>query len=364
MKKPLTVREIAEKAGVSLGTVSRVMNNAANIDPELKEHTLSVIRANNYVPLRRPRRNSRRNAAEGGRIAVLFCDISHQWDESYFSRSYAEGIEEVCAAYRVRMEFFTLQDLCDETFFQRISKFDGILIKHVFHPGDERIDRINALAEKLPVVGFGTNFSCCRYPQVFLDNRSAGTLAAEELLRRGHRVIAFINPNPGNEMLRARGDGFRSAMQHNGFWIPELFFSRKLSTVQGPDPDPIPPLLGKTLDAILAYPVKVTAAIVANDWGCVGLYRACAERGIRIPEDLSVLGFDNQISICVSLSPPLTSINNPLKDIGKTATIELLSRIDAKSRGIAVPINSRQLSGTLVERNSLAFLTDNHKETE
>jgi Transcriptional regulators len=118
------------------------------------------------------------------------------------------------------------------------------------------------------------------------------------------------------------------------------------------------------LDAILAYPVKVTAAIVANDWGCVGLYRACAERGIRIPEDLSVLGFDNQISICVSLSPPLTSINNPLKDIGKTATIELLSRIDAKSRGIAVPINSRQLSGTLVERNSLAFLTDNHKETE
>jgi len=98
MKKPLTVRDIAEKAGVSLGTVSRVMNNAANIDPGLKEHTLSVIRESNYMPLRRPRRNSRRNAAEGGRIAVLFCDITTEWSDYYFSRSYAEGIGEVCAA--------------------------------------------------------------------------------------------------------------------------------------------------------------------------------------------------------------------------------------------------------------------------
>ena len=101
MTKPLTVRDIAEKAGVSLGTVSRVMNNAANIDPALKEHTLTVIRENNYIPLRRPRRNTRRSAAEGGRIAVLFCDMPHQWNESYFSRSYAAGIEAVamCSDY-------------------------------------------------------------------------------------------------------------------------------------------------------------------------------------------------------------------------------------------------------------------------
>ena len=77
----------------------------ANIDPALKEHTLTVIRENNYIPLRRPRRNTRRSAAEGGRIAVLFCDMPHQWNESYFSRSYAAGIEAVCTAYRVETEF-------------------------------------------------------------------------------------------------------------------------------------------------------------------------------------------------------------------------------------------------------------------
>ena len=149
MTKPLTVRDIAEKAGVSLGTVSRVMNNAANIDPALKEHTLTVIRENNYIPLRRPRRNTRRSAAEGGRIAVLFCDMPHQWNESYFSRSYAAGIEAVCTAYRVETEFFTLQDLCGDTFFRRLAKFDGVLIKHNFGPGDPRAERINALAEKI-----------------------------------------------------------------------------------------------------------------------------------------------------------------------------------------------------------------------
>lgn len=364
MKKPLTVREIAEKAGVSLGTVSRVMNNAANIDPELKEHTLSVIRANNYVPLRRPRRNSRRNAAEGGRIAVLFCDISFEWSDSYFSRSYAEGIGEVCAAYRVRAEFFTLQNFCDDAFFKRLSEFDGILIKHVFHPGDERIEQINSLTETIPVVGFGTNLASCRYPQIFFDNRSAGELAAEELFRRGHRVIAFINTDPDNAMFCARANGFRETMEHYGLWEANLFFDRKVATITPFSLDPIPPLLGKTLDHILNAPKKATAAVVVNDWGCVGLYRACAERSVRIPEDLSILGFDNQISICASLSPPLSSISNPLADIGKGAAMELISRIDAKSRGVKVPLNSRLLSGTLIERDSFADITANNKETK
>lgn len=359
MTKPLTVRDIAEKAGVSLGTVSRVMNNAANIDPALKEHTLTVIRENNYIPLRRPRRNTRRSAAEGGRIAMLFCDMPHQWNESYFSRSYAAGIEAVCTAYRVETEFFTLQDLCGDTFFRRLAKFDGVLIKHNFGPGDPRAERINALAEKIPVAGFGTNFPHCRYSQTFLDNHSAGALAARELIGRGHRVIAFINPNPESEMLRSRGEGFREMMEQSGLWRPELFISRKLATVAAPDPDPVPPLLGGTLERLLAFPEKVTAAIVANDWGCVGLYRACAERGISIPQELSILGFDNQISICASLNPPLSSINNPLADIGKTAAIELFSRIDARKRELALPVSRRILSGTLIERGSLSRLTRN-----
>jgi len=364
MEKPLTVRDIAEKAGVSLGTVSRVMNNAANIDPELKEHTLSVIRESNYVPLRRPRRNSRRNAAEGGRIAVLFCDISFEWSDSYFSRSYAEGIGEVCAAYRVRTEFFTLQDISDKAFFKRLSEFDGILVKHKFLPGDEKIKRLNELSEKTPTIGFGTNLSCCRYPQIFLDNRSVGTLAAEELFHRGHRVVAFINTDPDNAMFCARANGFRETMEHYGLWEANLFFDRKIATVMPFNLDPVPPLLGKTLDHILNAPKKATAAVVVNDWGCVGLYRACAERGVRIPEDLSVLGFDNQISICASLSPPLASISNPLADIGKAAACELLAQIDARSRGIQLPLCSQLFSGTLIERNSLADITVNNKETK
>lgn len=364
MNKPVTVRDIAVQAGVSLGTVSRVLNNATNIAPKLKERTLAVIQDSNYVPLRRPRRNSRRNLTEGGRIAVLFCDIFSEWNDSYFARSYAQGISDVCTAYRVRTEFFTLQDFCDEAFFKKLSKFDGILIKHVFPTGDIRIERINLLAETIPVVGFGTDLSTCRYPQVFLDNYSAGALAAEEVFRRGHRTVAFINSNPENEMFRERSEGFREVMQQRNCWEPELFFDRKLATIQAPDPDPIPPLLENTLEKILAFPKRVTAVIVANDWGCVGLYRACIKRGIRIPEELSVLGFDNQISICVSLNPALSSILNPVEDIGKSAAMELISRIDAKKRGITVPLNSLFFSGTLIERDSLVDITANNKENK
>ena len=359
MRKPLTVRDIAAKAGVSLGTVNRVMNNAANIDPELREHTLSVIRQSNYVPLRRPRRNSRRNLAEGGRIAVLFCDISFQWNESYFSRSYAEEINDAAEAYQVRTEFFTVRNFFDDKLIQRLLKFDGILIKHRFSPEDENVKRLNDLTDQVPAVGFGPNFSCCRYSQIFLDNRSAGALAAEELYRRGHRVIAFIDTDPRNEMFRARGDGFRETMQRYGLWKPELYFHRKIATVASPDLDPVPPPLDGPLAKILDFPEKVTGAVVVNDWGCVGLYRACVARGVRIPEERSILGFDNEISICASLNPPLSSINNPLHDIGKTAALELFSRIDAKRRGITVPLSSRQLSGILIERDSLSQLPIN-----
>lgn len=353
MKKALTIRDIAEKAGVSLGTVSRVMNNAANINPALRERTLAVMRQNNYIPLRRPRRNSRRNAVEGGRIAVLFFDISISWTESYFSRSYADGIREVCAAYRVEMEFFTLPDLCGERFYRQLQEFDGILIKHMFLPGDEQIDRINALAEKVPVIGFGTGLPFCRYPQVFLDERAAGSLAAKELIARGHRVVAFINCDPENETFRSRGAGFRETMQAHGLWIPELFFERRIVTVRPRELDLVPPLLDRTLERILAFSDKVTATVVVNDWGCVGFYRACAARSIRIPEEMSVLGFDNQISICASLNPPLSSISNPLFDIGKTAAWELLSRIDAGNRGINIPPCDRRFTGTIVKRESI-----------
>ena len=356
MEKPFTVRDIAEKAGVSLGTVSRVLNNAANIDPKLREQTLAVIRANHYVPLRRPRRSSRRNPAEGGRIGVLFYDTRNGWKDSYFARSYAAGIEAVCGAYRAETQFFTLEDLGGDAFFRRLARFDGLLIKHNFGPNEPGCERLNALAEVIPVVGFGTNYPHCRYSQVFLDNRSAGAIAARELIGCGHRVIAFINHNPESEMFRSRGEGFREAMMQAGLWRPELFISRKFATVAAPSPDPVPPLLDKTLERFLSYPERVTAVVVANDWGCVGLYRACIGRGIRIPQDLSILGFDNQISICASLHPPLSSIHNPLDEIGKMAAIELFSRIDAAKRELTLPISNRMLSGTLVERGSLCTL--------
>ena len=82
MQKTFTIRDIASEAGVSIGTVSRVMNHAGNVDSALRERILSVMRKNHYVPLRRPRKNSRRNLAEGSRIAVLFFDVQFQWEES------------------------------------------------------------------------------------------------------------------------------------------------------------------------------------------------------------------------------------------------------------------------------------------
>ncbi len=364
MKKPLTIRDIALQAGVSLGTVSRVMNNAANVDPELRERTLTAIQQSNYIPLRRPRRNSRRNAAEGGRIAVLFCDMSYHWHESYFSRSYVEAINKICEAYRVQVEYFSLLDFADNRFFQRLLEYDGILFKHSYQPGDERVEQINTLMDSVPVVGFGSDLPAFRCPQIYLDNRAAGALAAEELIRRGHRSIAFISTNPGNPMFANRGIGFRETMQRYGLWTPGTFFERKIATVSTEGLDPVPPLLDKTLDKILSSPQKVTAAVVVNDWGCVGLYRACAQRGIRIPDELSVLGFDNQISICASLTPLLSSISNPLAGIGETAAWELISRIDAKSRGVELPLSSRLFSGTLVERNSIIEIETTDKEAE
>lgn len=356
MQKTFTIRDIASEAGVSIGTVSRVMNHAGNVDSALRERILSVMRKNHYVPLRRPRKNSRRNLAEGSRIAVLFFDVQFQWEESYHTRSYGAGITEVCAACGIQPEFFTLLDCRDDKLFRHLSEFDGILVKHKFLPGDERRRRLEKLEEKLPIVWFGIDDFNRNGSNVCFDNRAAGALAARELIQRGHRTIAFICTDPGNGMFRQREEGFRIEMEACGLWNPELLFMEKSPTIQALELDPVPPLLGQILGRILAHPQKVTAAVVSNDWGCVGLYRACAERGVRIPEELSIIGFDNQVSICCSLKPPLTSIDNPLADIGRCAMLDLLQKIDARRRNLTVPSGVRMLSGVLVERQSLCSL--------
>ena len=152
MQKIFTIRDIASEAGVSIGTVSRVMNHAGNVDPDMRERILSVMRENHYVPLRRPRKNSRRNQAEGSRIAVLFFDVQFQWEESYHTRSYGEGISEICRAYGIRPEFFTLLDCRNDRFFQHLSEFDGILVKHNFAAEDERQRRIEEREKEIPLV--------------------------------------------------------------------------------------------------------------------------------------------------------------------------------------------------------------------
>ena len=156
--------------------------------------------------------------------------MQFHWEDSFPARSCAEGISEICRIYGVRPDFFTLLDCSDEKLFRHLSEFDGILVKHNFRHGDERLRRIGELAEKVPMVWFGVNGFNRRFPNVVLDNHAAGALAAEELIRRGHRVIAFISTDPDHGMFAQRRNRIGIWRGNSG----EFFFEKERAPPESP----------------------------------------------------------------------------------------------------------------------------------
>ncbi|MGC5014109.1 LacI family DNA-binding transcriptional regulator [Streptosporangium sp. DT93] len=329
---PLTIAEIAERAAVSISTVSKVVNGRAEVALDTRVAIEKIIEEHGY---RRQRKRASRSAA----IELVFHELE---PASGYAMEIISGVEQVTRRHRLSLVLSQLQgrQVADPAWFEGlvhrcpsgvIAVFSGFTAAQTEHLRKREIplvlvDPTGEPSHEVPSVGAG--------------NWSGGLTATRHLLELGHRRIAIITGPSSLLSARARLDGYRAAMDQAGVPVdPGLVRGDSFVFEEG---------IEHAL-ALLALPDPPTAIFGSNDGLAMGIYQAVARTGLRVPDDVSVIGFDD-LTPSQWVSPPLTTVHQPLKDMGMAGASMAVSLANGES----LPQNRLILSTELIVRGSTA----------
>jgi LacI family transcriptional regulator len=280
-----------------------------------------------------------------GSIGIVFSDAVMSWRNHPLILAYTLGVEQAC---RERGYHFMMEMGDDPTRLPRCvadRKVDGLLVKSSRGaPGF-----LAELAGSFPIVGMGFNDSRCAIDQVATNDRLAGWLVTQYLWQQGHRRIGFVCVASDHPMFIARYQGYESYLRRERAYRPEQVFI-DYGAQCSQEPEETMPDLTDVVDRLESVGMP-SAIIAANDWVAGGLYEALKKRGWRIPEDVSVVGFDNGLALCGTLAPQLTSYDLSFHRVGRAAALRLLDQI-GRQRGPDIP-SVQLIHGHLVERASV-----------
>lgn len=306
----VTIVEVAEKAGVSLGTVSRVMNNDLHVAPETRERVSAVMREMGYVANRQARglKGSRTNV-----IGVLAPDLG-----TGYIGEILHGIDAELAIHRFDLMLFTTHRTAikEANYVANMVQgmVDGLLLILPRNPADY----IGTLTSRnFPFVLIdhqGTGKPC---PAVGATNWQGGYNATEYLIKLGHKRIGFITGSMDLGAAIDRLDGYKSALRvHHIPEDPRLIYEGTFSQPDG--------YAGGS--ALLDLGDPPTAIFASNDVMAMGAMDAIRSRGLRVPEAVSIIGFDD-IPQAAMVRPALTTVRQPLEEMGRLATQMLIDQL-------------------------------------
>ncbi|MEV0133157.1 LacI family DNA-binding transcriptional regulator [Dactylosporangium sp. NPDC050688] len=330
-----TMAEIAAEAGVSVPTVSKVLNGRRDVAPATRERVEELLRRRSYLPRRAV------PARTVGLIDVVFVDLGSPWAMQILA-----GVEEVAhhagTGVVVSAVHGRSRTAPDRRWLENLAarRSDGVLLVLSELSADQRA---MLAGHGIPVVVVDpAGQPDPSVPSVGATNWTGALTATEHLIGLGHRRIAVIG-GPGDVLCsRARLDGFRAAMHAAGLEIPAGYERTGDFTS--------PTGYRETL-ALLDLPSPPTAIFACADEMARGAYEALHERGLRVPADISIVGFDDLEQARWSI-PPLTTVRQPLTEMAGLATRMLLSLIAGE------PLDSTrlELATPLVVRASTAPL--------
>jgi DNA-binding LacI/PurR family transcriptional regulator len=332
-----TIYDVAREAGVSTTTVSKIMNNTGRISTKTKQNVLKIMEELNFQP------NVLASAMKGKStysIAFLIPDVDNPIYAKYLKHIEYHGQN---LGYNIVM-CSTENDPIKEArhiTLMRQKRVDGFIIADKF---SNLVLLKELIAEGFPVSLFAHDRPEFSIDSVSADDYAGGYRAAKHLLALGHTQIAVIAEESISSRERIRG--YRKALAEEGIeWDDSLvLFSDQ--TIEGAEEQG-----GKLLDR----KVRPTAIFGYNDLTAIGAMMAAKKRGLRIPEDLSLIGYDNT-SLCNIVEPPLTSIDMPVEELGRKVINLLVGKIE----GTEKTKQRIRLLPTLVVRQS----TTDFKEKE
>lgn len=309
-----TIRDVAERAGVSVATVSAVVNHSRFVSPELSERVSEAIRELNYQPNRLARAlKSRRSRT----IAYLLPSIMNP-----FFPETLKGIEDVASAAGYIVVVCNT-DLVAERLMRYAamlveSRADGVIVSS---PGGPSLNALAATMREngIPIVVVHGPRSLTGLDRILANDEQGGYIATRHLLELGHRAIAFLGVKESTTSS-LRLAGYRRALGEYG-----LAQSDESVHLGDGFTEEAGYLLAKLA---LSEGRRVTAVFAANDPMALGALRAAEEEGRSVPGDLSLVGFDDTLASLTR--PKLTSVGVPKYVMGQMATQVLLERIEGK----------------------------------
>jgi DNA-binding LacI/PurR family transcriptional regulator len=330
-KKASTIYDVAKQAGVSITTVSRMLNAPGKVNGETRERILAAIDALGFVPKAEARARALRSTGRIGVISPFFTA------PSFVQR--LRGISEVLSAKKFELVIYTV-DSADhlKSFLSSLpltGNLDGLIILSL--PVDDA-DVRRLVKHGLPTVL--VEFPHPSLSSVEIDDVMGGRMAARYLLEKGHRCIAFLGdtdlPEYSLHPVSQRLVGFRRALKEAGIELPQEFV--KLA----------PYSQGQTRQVavdLLSLPEPPTAIFAATDFQALGVLKAARQLKVQVPEQLAVVGFDD---LDIAEYADLTTICQHLDESGRLAVEILLAQIESPSR----PPRHVKLTLTLIKRQT------------
>lgn len=309
-----TIKDVAKKAGVSIATVSLVIQNHARITTATKTKVQKAIKELNYHPSRSAKGLVTKTT---GNIGFILTDDHFLQTEPFYTKIFlgtefgTRGTNYYVLLATIARDFNSKDEL-PRFILER--SVDGIIIAGKATP--DFIERIELL--DIPIVFIDYYPTSGNFFTVLIDNINGGIIATKHLVDLGHKEIGFIGGDLPHPSIYDRFAGYKQALEAGG-----IKFNKKNCVID--EDDPSRPNGYNAARKLFAQNKKITAIFACNDAMAIGAMQYCTDNKIKIPNDVSLIGFDD-VEADIFLNPPLTTIKVPKFELG-TEAIHLIENV-------------------------------------
>jgi LacI family transcriptional regulator len=331
-KKSPTIYDVAQKSGVSISTISRVLNAPDKVNPETHKRVMDAIDQLGFIPRADARARAMQNTDRIGVLTPFFTA------PSFVQR--LRGVASALSKANYELVIYPVDSMDHlQGYISSIPlmrNIDGLIIMSL-SLGDQDAQRLSNNAMETVLI----EYSHPQLNSIVIDDVRGGRLAAEHLIKKGHRSFGFLGDVEPPEKfaihpVRSRLTGFKQALQGAELSLPKANIRSCPYTQEE---------TRQAAKELLSLPKPPTAIFAASDIQALSVMKVARQLGLKIPEDLAIIGFDD---IDVANHVDLTTIRQHLDESGRLAAEILLARIDEAGR----PLQHISLPLTLVERST------------
>lgn len=314
----VTIKDIAEKTGVSLATVSRVLNNSGYVKQETRESIMKAIRELDYTPSAVARSLSK---SETNIIGVVVPDINNP-----FFGEVIKGITSIADKENLHIILYDTDENISKEFkalkLLREQRIEGVIITPTSDNNEFNSEYLSMLENMgIPIVLIDRDVKYSNFDGVFIDNIKGAYEGTEALIRSGHKKIAIISGPKTSKPGRDRFRGYKKAMAMNKIDIADNYvFYGDYKLQSGYE----------ITKEILKMKDRPTAIFACNNMMSLGCIKALYEEDIKIPEDMALVGFD-EVEILNVIGVKVSVISRPTGEMGKVAMNILIDKLKNKN---------------------------------